>query len=120
MNTGKTLFAQLMEFLPWKTFSRIVARYGGDNRVRTLSLGSRCIGIFGAAGIEQVVDLSGHRSSRTAENPQNPRHTTWSPRPRAGTRQQRVVVGEIRQRPIVAGQCADLDRRRLDLAQACL
>ena len=23
MNTGKTLFAQLMEFLPWKTFSRI-------------------------------------------------------------------------------------------------
>jgi transposase len=37
MNTGKTLFAQLMEFLPWKTFSRVVARYGGDTRVRTLS-----------------------------------------------------------------------------------
>lgn len=37
MNTGKTLFAQLMEFLPWKTFSRVVARYGGDSRVRTLS-----------------------------------------------------------------------------------
>jgi len=27
MNTGKTLFAQLMDFLPWKTFSRIIARY---------------------------------------------------------------------------------------------
>src|SRR5271166_3792321 len=41
MNTSKTLFAQLMEFLPWKTFSRIVARYGGDSRVRTLSCGEQ-------------------------------------------------------------------------------
>ena len=37
MNSGKTLFAQLMDFLPWSTFTRIVARYGGDQRVRTLS-----------------------------------------------------------------------------------
>ena len=37
MNTGKTLFAQLIDFLPWKTFGRIVTRYDGDNRVRTLS-----------------------------------------------------------------------------------
>lgn len=36
MNTGKTLFAQIMEFLPWKMFHRIVARYDGDYRVRTL------------------------------------------------------------------------------------
>ena len=36
MNTGKTLFAQLMDFLPWTTFTRIVDRYGGDHRVRTL------------------------------------------------------------------------------------
>src|SRR5271167_557026 len=36
MNTGKTLFAQLMDFLPWSTFSRIVVRYGGDCAVRTL------------------------------------------------------------------------------------
>ena len=34
MNTGKTLFAQLMDFLPWTTFSRIVARYRGDRGVR--------------------------------------------------------------------------------------
>jgi hypothetical protein len=26
-----------MDFLPWSTFTRIVARYGGDQRVRTLS-----------------------------------------------------------------------------------
>ena len=37
MNSGKTLFAQLMDFLPWSTFTRIVARYDGDQRVRTLS-----------------------------------------------------------------------------------
>ena len=37
MNAGKTIFAQLMDFLPWSTFARIVERYGGDERVRTLS-----------------------------------------------------------------------------------
>jgi hypothetical protein len=37
MHTGKTLFAQLLDFLPWKTFHRIVDRYDGDNRVRSLS-----------------------------------------------------------------------------------
>ena len=36
MNAGKTLFAQVMEFLPWTTFHRLVARYDGDRRVRTL------------------------------------------------------------------------------------
>ena len=29
MNTGKTLFAQLMDFLSWTTFTRIVDRNGG-------------------------------------------------------------------------------------------
>ena len=37
MNTGKTLFAQLMEFVPWSTFTRLVDRYDGDRRVRTLT-----------------------------------------------------------------------------------
>jgi len=36
MNTGKTLFAQLMDFLPWTTFTRYVNRYGGDRYVKTL------------------------------------------------------------------------------------
>lgn len=36
MYIGKTLFAQIMDFLPWKTFHRIVSRYGGDYRLRTL------------------------------------------------------------------------------------
>jgi transposase len=37
MNAGKTLFAQLMDYLPWTTFTRIVQRYGGNRRVRTFS-----------------------------------------------------------------------------------
>lgn len=37
MYVGKTLFAQVMDFLPWKTFHRIVARYGGNHRCRTLT-----------------------------------------------------------------------------------
>jgi hypothetical protein len=36
MYTGKTLFAQIMDYLPWKTFHRLVSRYDGDHRVRTL------------------------------------------------------------------------------------
>ena len=37
MYLGKTLFAQVMDFLPWKTFHRLVARFGGDHHARTLS-----------------------------------------------------------------------------------
>ena len=37
MNMGKTLFAQIMEFVPWTSFARIVTRYGGDIRVRSLA-----------------------------------------------------------------------------------
>jgi hypothetical protein len=37
MNTGKTHFAQVMEFVLWKTFSRIIARHNGDAGTRTLS-----------------------------------------------------------------------------------
>ena len=36
MNVGKALFAQVMAFVPWKTFGRIVERHRGDASVRTL------------------------------------------------------------------------------------
>jgi len=36
VNIGRTLFAQVMDFVPWTSFERIVARYGGDVRVRSL------------------------------------------------------------------------------------
>src|SRR5258708_1033820 len=41
MYSGKTLVAQLMDFVPWTTFSKIVARYSGDHRVRRLSCGEQ-------------------------------------------------------------------------------
>ncbi len=37
MYAGKTLFAQLMEFVPWTSFTRVVDRYGGNSGVRALS-----------------------------------------------------------------------------------
>jgi hypothetical protein len=37
MYVGKTLFAQVMEFIPWTSFSRIVQRYSGNAGARTLS-----------------------------------------------------------------------------------
>ena len=37
MYVGKTLFAQLMEFVPWTSFARIVQRHGGNSGVRTLT-----------------------------------------------------------------------------------
>lgn len=37
MNIGKTLFAQIMEFVPWTSFSRIVDRYAGNAGVRRMT-----------------------------------------------------------------------------------
>ena len=37
MNVGKTLFAQIMEFIPWTSFTRIVNRYAGNSGVRRMS-----------------------------------------------------------------------------------
>jgi len=37
MYAGKTLFAQLMDFLPWSTFTRLVERYRCEHRVRTFT-----------------------------------------------------------------------------------
>jgi hypothetical protein len=37
MNVGKTLFAQIMDFIPWTSFSRIVDRYAGNAGVRRMT-----------------------------------------------------------------------------------
>ena len=37
MNSGKTIFAQLMEFLSHYEFQNCVQRYGGDHKVKTFS-----------------------------------------------------------------------------------
>ena len=50
MNVGKTLFAQVMDFVPWKTFSRIITRYTGDAGVRTLG----CADLFRVMAFSQL------------------------------------------------------------------
>ncbi len=50
MNVGKTLFAQVMEFVPWKTFGRIVERHRGDAGVRTLG----CADLFRVMAFVQL------------------------------------------------------------------
>ena len=50
MNVGKTLFAQVMEFVPWKTFARIIERHKGDAGVRTLS----CADLFRIMAFSQL------------------------------------------------------------------
>ena len=37
MRAGKFVFAQLMEFLPWKRFQRLVLKYGGERYVKHFS-----------------------------------------------------------------------------------
>ena len=37
MNVGKTLFAQIMEFVPWTSFTRVVDRYDGNFGVRRMT-----------------------------------------------------------------------------------
>lgn len=50
MNIGKTLFAQVMEYVPWKTFGRIIDRHGGDAGVRTLN----CADLFRVMAFAQL------------------------------------------------------------------
>ena len=50
MNVGKTLFAQVMEYVPWKTFGRIIERHSGDAGVRTLD----CADLFRVMAFSQL------------------------------------------------------------------
>jgi len=37
MNGGKSIFAQLTDFLPWTQFQECVARYQGDYKLKSFS-----------------------------------------------------------------------------------
>jgi hypothetical protein len=69
MNIGKTLFAQVMDFLPWKSFHRIVARYRGDHRVRTLSCAEqfRCMAFAQLTYRESLRDIEACLSAQAAK-----------------------------------------------------
>jgi hypothetical protein len=69
MYVGKTLFAQVLEFLPWTTFHRIVARYRGDHRVRTLSCTEqfRCMAFAQLTYRESLRDIEACLSAQAAK-----------------------------------------------------
>jgi hypothetical protein len=50
MYAGKLVFAQVMEFAPWHTFRRLVAKYRGDFNVRTFS----CLDQFLSMAFAQI------------------------------------------------------------------
>jgi hypothetical protein len=60
MHAGKLVFAQLMDHLPWKTFGRIVERYGGDHRVREFSCANqfRCMAFAQLTYRESLRDIA--------------------------------------------------------------
>jgi hypothetical protein len=47
---GKTLFAQVMELVPWKTLGRIIERHKGDAGVRTVG----CADLFRIMAFSQL------------------------------------------------------------------
>jgi hypothetical protein len=69
MNVGKTLFAQIMDFLPWKSFHRIVVRYHGDHRVRRLSCAEqyRCMAFAQLTYRESLRDIEACLSAQAAK-----------------------------------------------------
>ena len=64
MYTGKTLFAQLMDFLPWTTFQRCVERYEGNRRMRRLT----CAEQFRALAFAQLTYRESLRDIETCLN----------------------------------------------------
>jgi len=59
VHVGKLVFAQLMDHLPWKSFGRIVERYGGDHRVRDFSCANqfRCMAFAQLTYRESLRDI---------------------------------------------------------------
>jgi hypothetical protein len=66
MNAGKLLFAQLMDFVPWTSFARSVARYDGDRRVRSFS----CTEQYRAMAFAQLTYREGLRDIEACLNAQ--------------------------------------------------
>ena len=78
MYIGKTLFAQLMEFVPWTSVTRIVARYGGDKGARTLTCAEqfRVLAFAQLTWRESVRDIEGCLSANAGKLYHMGLHTT--------------------------------------------
>ena len=78
MNVGKTLFAQVMEFVPWKAFGRIIARHQGDAGVRTLG----CADVFRVMAFAQLTWRESLRDIEVCLTATWPSCSTWDCRRR--------------------------------------
>ena len=69
MNTGKTLFAQIMDYLPWTTFARHVALYGGDRYAKSLTCAEqyRAMAFAHMTGRESLRDIEVCLAAREAK-----------------------------------------------------
>src|SRR5881628_1317847 len=69
MHVGETLFAQVMEFLPWTTFRRIVDRYDGDRRAHKLFCTEqfRCMAFAQLTYRESLRDIEACLSAQAAK-----------------------------------------------------
>ena len=50
MQVGRPLFSQVMDFVPWTSFDRLVEKYGGDKNATRL----RCAAQFRAMAFAQM------------------------------------------------------------------
>ena len=59
MNSGRTIFAQVMDFLPLTEFRRCVERYRGDYKVQSFSCGDQflCLAFAQLTGRESLRDI---------------------------------------------------------------
>jgi hypothetical protein len=73
MNVGKTLFAQVMEYVPWKTFGRIIERHRGDAGVRTLD----CADLFRLMAFSQLTWRESLRDIERVWRPIKASCSTW-------------------------------------------
>ena len=74
MNTGKTLFAQVMAHVLWKTFGRIIERHNGDAGVRTLS----CADVFRVMAFAQLTWRESLRDIEVCLSPIRASCFTWA------------------------------------------
>jgi len=59
MNVGKTLFAQIMDFVPWTSFSRIVDRHAGNAGVHRMTCAEQFRVTKAAIKLHTLLDLRG-------------------------------------------------------------
>ena len=69
MYAGTTLFAQVMDLLPWKTFHRVVARHEGNRGVRALSCAEQypVLAFAQLTGRESLRDIEASLSAQSAK-----------------------------------------------------